>query len=143
MKSASGAYWRNEKYYGGFCLIQSIERGASGELVAALIATYPDAVKQKDGKGRLPLVVAIESKSEFAVIDSLVTAFPGALKLPYLRKIPIHMAVEVGACVRSVRIAHSCTRKQQTEGGHTNNCIHINQKTSMRSGFGTLHWLSS
>ena len=102
MSSTYSPSWRNERYLGGFCLIQSIERGASGELVAAIIAAYPDAVKQKDSRGRLPLIVAIESSSEYCAIDSIISAFPGALKIPYLRKLPIHAAVENGACVRTV-----------------------------------------
>lgn len=94
---------RREKYPGGLCLIDAIEAGGSADLIATLLAAFPDSVRQKDHRGRLPLAIALQAGSDFGVVDALLADYPEAASVAHLRKLPMHLAVEFGACPRTVR----------------------------------------
>ena len=94
---------KKEKWSGGLALVEVLDKGGSAELVCALLAAFPDAAKQKAANGRLPLMVAINKRSDFAVVDAVLSHFPAATRKAHLRKLPIHMAAEDGACGRSIQ----------------------------------------
>ena len=82
--------------------------------LAALLAAYSEAAKEKDDDGRLPLHVAAGSKASVAVVAALLEAYPEAAKekgregnLPLLLRARLAWLAWLGS-VRLFLRARSC-----------------------------------
>ena len=57
----------------------ALDAGQSGLVVEALIAAFPDAAREKDERGRLPLLIAAEKDAPADTIAILLAAYPEAI----------------------------------------------------------------
>lgn len=80
----------------------STEAHASIQL---LFDTYPDGVRVRDGRGRVPLHYACRSKIPMKLIRQLLSYYPGSVFVPCCHGyLPLHYACEAGSSVRRVSL---------------------------------------
>ena len=66
-------------------------------LTMFLLSVYPRNVYEKDENGKIPLVCAIANSSSLEVIDSLLSIYPDAAKIPDdYGRLALHLAINSG-----------------------------------------------
>ena len=58
----------------------ALTNNAAPAVVEWLVTAYPEAAREKDGDGRLPLHIAFENEAAPAVVERLVAAYPAAAR---------------------------------------------------------------
>ena len=83
----------------------AVTSNAPLEVLNALLAAHPDAVREADGEGLLPLHLALEHSAPDETVLGLLRAWPEATthRDPDAGTLPLHIAVQTFASARLVR----------------------------------------
>lgn len=103
--------------------------------VKALLNAFPEAAKVLDGRGLLPVQIALIHRAEWEVVKLLVDAFPPALQYPFLPSVPVSEQTRVLIGLRPFQMACSLSynlstlfqllvESQDSFATAPSNCIH-------------------